>query len=546
MRISKWYDQWPEASLRGDIYGGITSAVVALPLALAFGVASGAGALAGLYGAIFVGFLAALFGGTPSQVSGPTGPMAVAFAAVLIEFSDRPAMAFTVVIIAGVLQLLFGIFRLGHYINLVPSSVVSGFMSGIGLIIIVLQLAPLVGHPVPQGAMLRKIAELPSILAQPVGSAFLLGVITLLIVFLIPKRIAHLIPPSLFALVVGTLLGATVFATAPTIGEIPSGWPTITVPDLGLDQLASMLRNALVLAFLGSIDSLLTSLIADRKTGTEHDSDRELIGQGIGNCVSGLLGGLPGAGATMRTVANLRAGGRTPVSGALHSIVLLGVVMGLGGLAERIPLAVLAGILLKVGFDIVDWHYIALSIRSPRPGVLIMLVTLLLTVLVDLVTAVGVGFIMAALLFLKRSSDAQMRDAKLISSPSPDAGFTEEENEILARSQGRIVVFEVAGPLAFVTAKAVAHVLTHSDTKEHLIVDFAAVPFIDSTAALALDEVILRMRQNHFNVSICSARDDVLQKMEKLGILHDLPKDGVFDSRLEAIRHAEESHIAAS
>lgn len=546
MRSSTWYGRWPGASLRGDVYGGITSAVVALPLALAFGVASGAGALAGLYGAICVGFLAAVFGGTPSQVSGPTGPMAVAFAAVLIEFSGNPTMAFTVVMMAGVIQMMFGVLRLGHYINLVPSSVVSGFMSGIGLIIILLQLAPLVGHPAPEGAMLRKIAELPALLSQPDGSAFALGVITILIVFLIPKRITHWVPSSLFALVVGTLLGVLVFTTAPTIGEIPSGWPEIQIPRVNPDRLAAMLRYALMIAFLGSIDSLLTSLIADRKTGTEHNSDKELIGQGIGNTISGFLGGLPGAGATMRTVANLRAGGRTPVSGALHSIVLLGVVMGLGSLAERIPLAVLAGILLKVGIDIVDWHYIALSIRSPRPGVLIMMVTLLLTVLVDLVTAVGVGFVMAALLFMKRSSDAQIRDAILVSSPSLEAGFSDEENEILDRAKGRIVVFEVAGPLAFGSAKAVAHMLTHSETKEHLIIDFAAVPFIDSTAALALDEVILRMRQNHFNVAICCARDDVLQKMENLGILQDLPKDGVFVSRLEAMRHAEQCHVVAS
>jgi SulP family sulfate permease len=544
MGFSNWNRKVPGASFRGDLYGGITSAVVALPLALAFGVASGAGALAGLYGAICVGFFAATFGGTPSQVSGPTGPMAVAFAAVLIEFGDEPVMAFTVVMMAGILQALFGVFRLGHYINFVPSSVMSGFMSGIGLIIIILQLAPMVGHPAPDGAMLRKITELPALLAQPVGAALALGVITLLIVFLIPARVARIAPPPLVALVAGTLLGVSVFRGAPTIGEIPTGWPELQFPHFNPDRLATMLRFALVLAFLGSIDSLLTSLVADRKSGTEHDSDRELIGQGIGNVVSGFLGGLPGAGATMRTMANLRSGGRTPLAGALHSVVLLAVVLGLGGLAEMIPLAVLAGILLKVGIDIVDWHYLKLAIKAPRPGVVIMLVTLLLTVLVDLVTAVGMGFLMAALLFLKRSSDAQLRDAKLVSKPDEAAGFSDEENEILARSNGRITVFEVEGPMAFGSAKAIAHMLTHSGTKEHLIIDFAAVPFIDSTAALALDEVFLRMNEKHFSVAICCARDEALQKMKDLGILRDLPPDGIFSSRLEAMRHAEKCHQA--
>jgi len=534
----------PGASLRGDLYGGITSAVVALPLALAFGVASGAGALAGLYGAICVGFFAAVFGGTPCQVSGPTGPMTVAFAAVFTEFSGEPVMAFTVVMMAGILQVLFGILRLGHYINYVPSSVISGFMSGIGLIIILLQLAPLAGHATPEGPMLRKIAELPALLAQPVGAALALSVITLLVVFLIPARVARLAPPTLVALIVGTVLGATVFTGAPTIGEIPTGWPELRIPQVSPDRLATMVRFALVLALLGSIDSLLTSLIADRKSGVKHDSNRELVGQGVGNAISGCFGGLPGAGATMRTMANLRSGGRTPVSGALHAVLLLAIVLGAGSLAEAIPLAVLAGILLKVGIDIVDWHYFKLAIKSPRAGVVIMMTTLLLTVLVDLVTAVGTGFLMAALLFLKRSSDAQIRNAKLVSMPGEGAGFSDEENEILARSNGRIAVFVVEGPLAFGSAMAIAHMLTHSDTREQLIIDFAAVPFIDTTAALALDEVFVRMHQKHFSVAICGAREETLDKMDDLGILRNLPPDGIFSNRLEAMRHAEQCHEA--
>jgi SulP family sulfate permease len=243
----------------------------------------------------------------------------------------------------------------------------------------------------------------------------------------------------------------------------------------------------------------------------------------------------------MRTVANIRAGGRTPVSGALHSIFLLSIVFGLGNFAERIPLAVLAGILLKVGIDIVDWHYIALSLRSPRPGVVIMMITMLLTVLIDLVTAVGVGFVMASLLFLKRSADAQIRDAKVVACSDTAVGFSEKEKEILDRMDGRIAVFEVSGPLAFGSAKAIVHLLNRSAAKEHLIMDFAAVPFIDSTAALALDEVILRMQDNDFNVSICGAREEVLTKLQKLGILRNLPRNEVFENRLAALQHAEQS-----
>lgn len=352
-------------NIRGDIYGGLTAAVVALPLALAFGVASGAGPIAGLYGAIFVGLFAALFGGTPAQVSGPTGPMTVVMAGVVTQFGHAPAMAFTVVMLAGLLQILFGVLKLGRYINLMPFPVISGFMSGIGVIIIILQLGPLVGHASPGGGILIALADVPRAYASPVVAAAAVGALALFIVFVWPSRLGRIVPSPLVALVIGTLVAVFVLPGAPVLGEIPTGLPRPILPLFDLASVPLMLRAALILAVLGTIDSLLTSLVADNVTQTHHDSDRELIGQGIGNAVAGLFGAIPGAGATMRTVVNVRAGGRTPISGALHALVLLAMVLGLGGFAERIPHAVLAGILIKVGLDIIDWGYLQRIRRAP-------------------------------------------------------------------------------------------------------------------------------------------------------------------------------------
>ena len=305
-------------NLRGDFFGGVTAAIVALPLALAFGVTSGAGPIAGLYGAICTGFFAALFGGTPSQITGPTGPMTVVIASIFTTLVARNpdnglAMGFTVVILGGALQIVMGVLRLGKYITLMPYTVVSGFMSGIGVIIILLQIAPLVGYPGASGVM-SSVGQLPTVLANINPVAAGLGTLTLAIVFFMPARVKRLVPAPLIALVVCTLISVGLFPAdaLPRIGDIPSGLPSPHLPYFSWVELKDILVYSVMLAVLGAIDSLLTSLVADNMTRTQHVSDRELVGQGIGNMVSGLLGGLPGAGATMRTVINIKSGGKTP------------------------------------------------------------------------------------------------------------------------------------------------------------------------------------------------------------------------------------------
>ncbi len=535
-------------NIRGDIYGGLTAAVVALPLALAFGVSSGAGPIAGIYGAIFVGFFAALFGGTPAQVSGPTGPMTVVMALVFTKFTgmfpDNPAtgvaMAFTVVIIGGAFQILFGVFRIGKYINLVPHPVTSGFMSGIGIIIILLQLGPLLGHATPAGGPLAAGKSLPYFLTDPVTDAVILGLISLAIVYFLPKKLNKILPSPLLALIVGTIALLVFFpeGKATILGDIPTGIPNPQMPTFTLPLLGEMLKSGLILALLGTIDSLLTSLVADNITRSHHESDRELIGQGIGNMAAGLFGGLPGAGATMRTVVNVRAGGQTPISGALHAIILLAVVLGAGGMARYIPHAVLAGILIKVGTDIIDWDYLKRLHRAPKAGVAIMFTVFFITVFIDLITAVGIGMVMAAFLFLKRMSDLQVESITAITEPHAEAPLTAHEAAILKEADNQILLYHIEGPLSFGAAKGMVRRLAAFKHYEALILDLSAVPLIDFTSSRAIEDMIVDAQGNKRGVFLVGIRPRVKRFLKKQRILQLVETDHIYRNRQDALCHA--------
>ncbi|MFN9671805.1 MAG: SulP family inorganic anion transporter, partial [Microcystis sp.] len=331
-------------------------------------VDSGAGAIAGLYGAVCVGFFAALFGGTPTLISEPTGPMTVVMTAIVASLTARNPelglpMAFTVVMLAGIFQILFGIFKMGKYITLMPYSVISGFMSGIGVILIILQIPPFLGQAAPKGGVLGTVQKIPELLSNINPPEAILGAITLAIIFLMPSKFKRFVPPQLLALVIGTLISLFFFQGAEIrrIGDIPVGLPTLQMPTFSAAQMITMLVDGAVLGMLGCIDTLLTAVIADSLTRTEHKSNKELIGQGIGNLVSGICGGLPGAGATMGTVVNIQTGATTALSGITRALILLVVVLWAAGLTKSIPMAVLAGIALKVGIDILDWSFLKRS-----------------------------------------------------------------------------------------------------------------------------------------------------------------------------------------
>ncbi len=540
-------------NLKGDFYGGLTAAVVALPLALAFGVASGAGPTAGLYGAIFVGLFASLFGGTPAQVSGPTGPMTVVMAVIVTRYAQEPAMAFTVVMMGGALQLMFGVLRLGRYVTFVPFKVISGFMSGIGCIIIIIQLAPFFGYPSSTTGVLNALAALPGEIAGTVGAlaggaltpsteALILGLLSLAIVLFLPARVRKWAPAPLVALVVVTVIAVLVLPRAPVIGEIPSSIPVPRLPPLSLAALPGMIQSAFILALLGTIDSLLTSMIADNVTRTRHNPDRELIGQGIGNMVAGLFGGIPGAGATMRTVVNVRAGGKTPIAGALHALVLLGLMLGLGPVAERIPHAVLAGILLKVGWDIIDWGFLRRIRRAPASSTLVMLTVLVLTVVADLVTAVAVGFIMASLISAKQLSQHQLAKLDLVSSDSASfPRITEEERTLIRRSEGKVLLMRLSGPFSFCSASDMARRLAATGIAyKAMVLDFTEVPMIDVSIAIAIEDAIRQTGETGTAVLVAGLGGQTLDLLDRLKVLDLIPPDRRHADRRAALEQALE------
>lgn len=534
-------------NLRGDFYGGLVAAVVALPLALAFGVASGAGAIAGLYGAIFVGFFAAMFGGTPAQVSGPTGPMTIVMAGIIAQYGHEPALAFTAVILGGALQIATGLLGWGTYIRLVPYPVISGFMSGIGCIIIILQVGPLIGHAAKPEGVLATLKAVPEFLSSPVPDAAIAGLLALAIVYLTPARIAKIVPSPLLALILITPLAGFLLPSAPIIGQVPRGFPSPMFPALQWDTLIVILESAVVLCLLGNIDSLLTSLVCDNMTRTHHDSNRECIGQGIGNMVAGLFGGLPGAGATMRSVINIRTGGRTPLSGALHAVALLALLLGLAPLAEKIPLPVLAGLLFKVGIDIIDWRFMQHIFQAPRTEVLIMVLVLLITVLVDLISAVGVGVVVASLLFVKRMADLELGNFRVITSPHEEHPLTDEEAAVLARNNGKIVLIHVDGPMSFGSAKNMVQRLDSTpefSTFSSVVLDLSDVPAIDGTAAMAVEDMLRMVHGHKQHLFFVGMQPHVTEILDGMGVSHLIRPGHHYADRLEALRHA--AHVAGS
>lgn len=539
-------------NIKGDLFGGVTAAIVALPLALAFGVASGAGASAGLWGAVLVGLFAALFGGTPSLISEPTGPMTVVITTVIASLTARNpenglAMAFTVVMLAGVLQILFGFLKLGRYITQMPYTVISGFMSGIGIILVVLQIGPFLGQAIPKGGVMGTLNALPQLIGNARLPEVILALITLAILWLTPAAVKKIAPPQLIALVIGTLLSLTLLSGAAPggggeeirrIGELASGFPQLRLPVFELDDLRIMLVDAAVLGMLGCIDALLTAVIADSITRTEHDSNKELIGQGLGNLVSGLFGGLPGAGATMGTVVNIQAGGRSALSGISRALILMLVILAFKDLASQIPQAVLAGIALKVGVDIVDWGFLKRAHLISLKGALIMYLVIALTVLVDLIAAVGIGVFIANILTIDKMSSLQSKSVKSVSTGDGDLMLPDEEKALLDQGRGQVLLFQLNGAMIFGVAKAIGREHNAITECKAVIFDLSEVSHLGVTAALAVENAVEEAIEKGRQVFVVGASGTTERRLEKLGLFKTLPPERTSISRREALEQA--------
>ena len=523
------------STLHGDFFGGVTSMIVALPVALAFGIASGMGAAAGLYGAISVGFFAAVFGGTKSQISGPTAPMTVAMAAVITVYSSTLTEALTVVVLAGLFQVVLGVSKIGRFVAYTPYVVVSGFMSGIGIIIMLIQTRPFLGLPPAFGGAVGALKAIPETLGNINISAMIIAAVTLVVAAFWPARLNRRLPAPLVALIVGTLLGILWLNDAPVIGQVPTGLPSLQI---GLPPLAFLIKAiepALILALLGSIDSLLTSLVADSLTGTQHKPNKELVGQGIGNIVAGLFGALPGAGATMGTVVNIRAGGSTQVSGALRAILLLGLVLGLGRFVEPIPLAALAAILMKVGWDIIDWRMVVRLHRIRREHLFVMLLTLGLTVFVDLVTAVAIGLIAAGMshaLQLERLELDSVTSVPLLDSTFFSDFEGVDETDMFSARVGLVVL---KGRFTVASANRLVVVIS-ADVKDHEVVifDFSETTSLDDSAAMLVLQLINSAEKEQTECIVMGTRGPVAKTLDSLNILDNVPKEQLVETLDEA------------
>lgn len=520
--------------------GGVTAAIVSLPLALAFGVASGAGAQAGIYGALLVGLFAALFGGTRTLISEPTGPMTVVTTAVIASFTaahpDKGlAMAFTVVMLAGLVQIVLGALKFGRYITLMPYSVISGFMSGIGILLIILQLPNLLGVSGISGGATGVIESLPLLLEKLRWQELALALSALAIMQLAPKLIPGKIPPQLLALVLCTLASVWLFNTDEIrrIGEVNIGLPNLVIPTFTYGEMTHILMSAVMLGALGCIDSLITAVIADRLTRVEHDSNKELIGQGLGNIAAGLCGGLPGAGSTMGTVVNIQAGATSALSGVTRVFTLLVAFFAAAGIVQYIPMAVLAAIAFKVGLNILDWAFVKRAHQLSHSAAMTMYVVMILTVFVDLIVAVGVGMFIANLITIDRLSQLQERNINVINDSGGASDLRPAEKQLLDKinEKNSTLLLSLSGPMIFGVAKTLQRESIAVKTAKTLVIDLRRVPFMDSTTGLAIENVLLDAKDCNCDVYLVVPRKF---KWEANFIeLHpDLP---TFHSRLDAL-----------
>lgn len=544
------------SNLRGDFFGGLTAGVVALPLALAFGLQSGMGAIAGLYGAIAIGMIAAWFGGTPTQISGPTGPMTVVSAVIISSAIEshggslEAAMGTIIAIflLSGVFQILLGVFKIGQYIRYMPYPVVSGFMSGIGVIIIVLQIFPFLGHASPK-KILDIFSELPSITNDINMASVSLALATIATIYLFP-RITKLIPSALVALVLLTIVSTVMGLDVRIIGDIPEGLPAIQLDALtGVDLTHPMLLiiPALTLAALGTIDSLLTSIVADNMTKTRHNSNKELIGQGLGNIGAAMIGGIPGAGATMRTVVNINSGGKTRISGVIHGLALLIVLLGAGAYAKLIPLPVLAGILITVGIGIVDYKGIKHIPHVPKADSIIMLVVLVMTVFVDLLQAVAVGMVLASVLFMKKMSDIveQKSTSGLVGSFAREEAWTDEVN-ISEKVSEQVYIKHFDGPIFFGFVARLQEMVSALPEVTVVIIRMRQVPYIDQSGLYAIEDAVIALKEKGMIVLVTGIQQQPKDMLSNIGFFPNLiPEAHLFENFSQCIAALEEGSVKA-
>ncbi len=585
------------SNFKGDLLGGLTAGIVALPLALAFGLQSGLGALAGLYGAIFIGFFAALFGGTNTQISGPTAPMTAVSMVIIAgivqanggDLAKATPYILMVFLLAGLFQILLGFIGIGKYIRFIPYPVVSGFMTGIGVIILATQLMPMMGYypkedaafvekfkPQAEEVLLEKILKeeadegilvledfretikradniddkdimkeakalagaetsgvmgslrnLPTALRNINMIDLVLALLTIFIIFGF-KRITKAVPSTLVALLAVSIGAYLILPEGGyrDIGDIPSAFPPFRYDILthfSIAQIAPYIFTAISLAMLGVIDSLLTSIVADNMTKTKHNPNQELIGQGIGNSIAALFGGIPGAGATIRTVVNIDSGGKTKISGMVAALLLLVILLALGPLASKIPAAVLAGILITVGIGVMDYKGLKHATKMPIAEVAVMFLVILLTVTIGLIEAVAIGMVLSALLFMKNISDVVENRTKTASLKefSREEAW-EDESNILELAGDQVYIKHLDGPLFFGFAARFQDMIKAIPSIKVVVMRMDKVPYVDQSGLYAMEDAVLDLQAQGIEVVFVDLHGQPLDMFESIKLVPEL------------------------
>ena len=528
-------------NLQGDLFGGLVAGIIALPLALAFGVQSGLGAEAGLYGGIAVGIFAALFGGTPTQASGPTGPMTVVSASIVAyaistagSIEAGLGLVLMCFLAGGVLQIGLGLLGVGRYVRYFPYPVVSGFMSGVGIIIVLLQLWPLLGSKSPKSTV-EVVTKIGEPLANINWAALGLGLFTLAVNLLFPK-VTKKVPSVLVALLAGTLVALLFGLDVQKIGDIPSGLPSLklgTILDVSPEHYVFILQSGVTLALLGSIDSLLTSVIADNLTKDRHNSRRELIGQGIGNMIAAVFGGIPGAGATKGTVVNINAGAKTRLSGITHGLFQLAALLGLGSLVAYIPLPVLAGLLISVGIAIIDTKGLKHLTDVPKSDAAVLVIVLVWTVFGNLIHAVGAGVVLASVLFMKKASD--LIEAGTSMQPLDPEPVWEDEADAGSPSDGSVYIKHLYGPLFFGFSAGFRELAESlPDDAKIIVIRGERVPYIDQSGLYTLEDAVLNLTRGGKSVVLTGFRGQPIDMLRRIDLIPELvPEDRLFDTYAE-------------
>lgn len=522
--------------LFGDFLGGLNASIIALPQALAFGVATGVGALAGLWGAIILCFISAIIGGRAPLISGITGPVAIVVASVMHALNFDIPSVLMIILLAGIIQVLLSLTAFPSVIKYIPYPVISGFLNGIGIIIIIMQLNPLIGCPIMSNTI-TSISALFKNIHSINYDAFCLGLLTLLIVFAIPKKFNKIIPSQAIALVIGTFISIKLGLNVEKISHISVSLPSLSIPEYNLHDIITYMHYAIIFAIVFSAESLLTVLVSDSLTKNKTSLKRMLIGQGVGNMFCAMTGSLPGSAATMRTVAAINSGATTKISAIISPIILIILLFKLSGFVAEIPLPVLAAILIKIGYDIIDVKLLKVLRYAPKDDLYVLWLVFILTVFYNLIVAVGAGITGAAVLYAKKMAD----NTKLVHKTLQDENIIELEKNIDKTYKHKIRIVHIDGQFFFGSATQLVSQFEELWGTKYLILDYSSGALLDISAIFALEDIIIRLQSQDIKIFMVIDNQDVLKQLKEHNIISQIGEDCIFFSEIEAIEKAKSS-----